>query len=133
MASFHSAGGGWTPHWAYEGVPHAVLVVENRPTNVGLRWNPAGTPPVFDLVAEFLKARQRMLGESELASDVNFLYVVVRRPPQPREIASEIGRDTAIAEFGFGCPPTSPEEWPLVELRSLLKASIAALCSRDSP
>jgi hypothetical protein len=133
MDMCHSASGGWAPPWAYDEVPHAALIVENRPRDVAVTWKPAGAPTISDAVADFLEARQETLGERELSSEVNFLYVAVRRPPRPREDTSEIGVDTPIAEFGYGAPPTSPEEWPLVELRSLLRASLAALRHRGSP
>jgi hypothetical protein len=80
-----------------------------------------------DAVAALLEARRQTLGGSDLLSEVNFLYVVVRRPPEQHEASTEIGVDTPIAEFGFGAPPISPDEWPLVELRFLLNAAIAAL------
>lgn len=130
MALCRSGTGGWPP-WAYAEEPHAALLVESRPSGVAISLKPARANAVSDALADFLEARQEVLGESELSSEVNFMYVVVRRPPRAGEETSEIGADTPIAEFGYGSPPISPDEWPLVELSSLLSVSVARLRHRD--
>jgi hypothetical protein len=130
MASFLNEHG-WRPPWAYPGRPYSALIVKSRTGGVSISWNPPGPEPPDRHVGEFLAARLRSLNESDLSSEANFLYVVLRCAPGPGERSDLIGGETSIAEFGFGAPPSSPEDWPLLTLRTLLQASVSFLLGRD--
>jgi len=131
MASSRSEGGGWTPPWAYAGEPHAALTATSNGGRPIISWGSANSSQITDAVAQFLQSCYEGLEETDLSSHVNFLYVVARREPQPGDDCRDLQADTPVAEFGFGAPPASPEEWPLVELRTLLAATVADLRRRS--
>ena len=87
----------------------------------------AGDAAAAAAAAEFLASRQRHLEEDELASEADFLYLVMRRASQPGDDSDRLDDDSVIAEFGYGSPPASPEDRPLIELRTLLDQSIESL------
>jgi len=122
----------WTPPRAYSGEPYAVFTVQSGAIGFTTTWRRVDTPAARGLVADLLETRSRSLGTGELSSEANYAYVVLRRAPQSNDQGSEIGTNTPIAEFGYGGPPTSPEEWPLVELRVLLEAAVGVLRGQRS-
>lgn len=127
MASSLSGSGGWKPPWRYDEEPHAALVVRSSPGRPVVSWAPPGRTQEREFVARFLETRGERLDESELSSDATFLYVVVRRAPRANDDRDTIGPDTPVAEFGYGGPPASPDEWPLVKLETLIQASVFEL------
>ena len=64
--------------------------------------------------------------EVDLSSDANFLYVLLSRAPQSGDTVG-VGDGSPVAEFGFGSPPSSPEDWPCIEVRQLLRLAIEEL------
>jgi hypothetical protein len=133
MALSHSGRGGWTPPWQYNEEPHAVLIVRSSHDGPSVSWRPSSREGAREFVAQFLEARREGLDESELASDATFLYVVVRRAPKADDDRSMVATDTPVAEFGYGAPPASPDDWPLIELETLIRASISELRRGRSP
>jgi hypothetical protein len=122
---------GWKPRWGYSDRPYAALIVRNGVDGVAISWDPWGDERAGRFVGDFLAARLRTSPERYLSFETNFLYVVLRRAPEPDDPIDVIGDDTPIAEFGFGAPPASPEEWPLMTLRSLLQTAASSLLSRN--
>jgi hypothetical protein len=122
---------GWEPPWAYSGQPHAALIVRNGVDGVAISWDPRGDERAGRFIGDFLATCLRNSPESDLSDETNFLYVVLRRAPEPGDPSDVIGHDTPIAEFGFGSPPASPEAWPLVTLRTLLQTTVDSLLAND--
>ena len=116
----------WIPRWAYTGPRYAAFVARTRMGDVEVSWHDAYDTSTAHYIAEFLTSELRDLTECDLLSGANYLYIVIRRPPLATD-AHVIGDRTPIAEFGFGAPPSSPEEWVVVELRALLESTIAVL------
>jgi hypothetical protein len=92
-----------------------------------ISWNPGVDERVSQVVGEFLAARFESMREMDLSSEANFFYVVLHRAPKPGERSVIIGRESPIIEFGFGGPPHSPEDWPMVTLASLLQTAVDSL------
>jgi hypothetical protein len=126
MATSHSQDG-WRPRWAYAGEPFGALIARNARDGLALSWISAegDLPTVF--IGEFLAARLQGLPLSETEAEANYFYVLLRRAPKPGDEGGTIGRETAIAEFGYGCPPSSPEDWPTRLISDLLKSAIDSL------
>ena len=122
MASFHSDT--WRPPWAYRGRLYAVFIARTGGDGLVTSLEPPGDDTVVSATSRFLAARLGVLPESERSAEASFLYVLFRRAPEPGDAPDEIGRETAIAEFGYGGPPLSPEEWPLLEVPILLQQAI---------
>jgi hypothetical protein len=121
-------GGGWMPRRGYAGEIHATFIAKSEPVGITISWETnAPVEPMVGFVSGYLDVQLQRRPEADLADEVNYLYVVLRRAPEPNEQSNEIGAGTPIAAFGFGSPPSSPEEWPLVELRSLLRSAIREL------
>ena len=123
----------WCPPLAHQGEMLACLVVTNEQTGIRILWKVPPLGASNSVAIEFLNRRSRSMSEMELCSLVNFLYVVIRRVPKGRESPSDIGIDTPIAEFGYGAPPSSPEEWPLLPLRDLLERVVSSLGYHSMP
>jgi hypothetical protein len=117
----------WVPPRAFSGDPHAVFVVKSGAGGVVTSWEPPGSTLLEEFVRKFLENRMGNLSDGDLSLEVNFAYVVLRRAPLPGEEAGTMGRNTPIAEFGYGSPPAAPEAWPLVELRVVLQEAVRAL------
>ena len=130
MGSFPEAND-WRPPYGYPDIPHAILRVTSAEGDGWLSWIPSGSAELDAFAGDFLNGRLADLSESDLLSEANFLYVVFRRAPSPEDTRMQVGRDTPIAEFGYGGPPRSPEEWPVVELRTLLESAIRKLRGKD--
>ena len=126
MISFRGESG-WKPRWAYHREPYVVLIARSGVDGVTVCWDPGGNQSPKQFVAEFLDARVRSLPEREFESEVNYLYVVLRRGPEFGDINNVIGPRTPIAEFGYGAPPSSPEDWPLMSLREVLRSTTSLL------
>lgn len=124
---------GWSPPIGYGGEPHATLVVRNTGDGPDVSWGARDDTRAREFVAKFLATRIDGLEQRELRSDATFLYVVMRRPPAAGDEAGELGPDTPIAEFGYGAPPASPDDWPSVPLEDLLQAAVGALRRDRSP
>jgi hypothetical protein len=121
----------WKVPRGYTGQPWAVLIARSEVDGVTISWDPRGDERSAPFVRKFLAAQLRGSPESDLAFEVNFLYVVLRRAPEPDEPSATIGRDTPIAEFGCGAPPASPEDWPLISLGTLLRMAAESLENDD--
>jgi len=115
---------------AYDDEPYALLVVKSSVDGLTVSWTPPGCAAT-GVVARFLETSRIELDESDLSSDVTFLYVVMSHAPQSEDDRGDIGTGTPIAEFGFGAPPASPEDWPSVQLKTLLQASVDELHRRS--
>jgi len=118
---------GWRPPHAFRDVPHAILTVTSADADGLAWWVPSSSAELREFAGVFLQDRLSRLGEADLSSEANFLHVVFGRAPAPGDSRVQVGPDTPIVEFGFGGPPVSPEEWPLVELRALLMSAVQEL------
>lgn len=127
MVSSRNVNSSWSPPWHYAGEPRALLVSESRPEGIRCNLSPPDSWSAAPHLAAFLDARLRTLADAELLSEANYLYLVLRRLPSPDDEPDEIGEHTPIAEFGYGGPPTSSEDWPLVELNTLLESALRFL------
>lgn len=131
MESPHNAQRGWHPPWTYHGQPHAALVVMSWPDGIVATWHSGGDPACAEATRAFLAARLAGLPEMELTSEANFLYVVLGRPPRRTDKTDVVSATGAIAEFGYGSPPASPEEWPVLGVRDLVCSGLDFLSSRN--
>ena len=62
-----------------------------------------------------------------MSSDANFLYVLLSRASQSADTVVGVGDGSPVAEVGFGSPPASPEDWPCIQVRQLLRLAIEEL------
>jgi hypothetical protein len=117
----------WRPPYQSPGVPHAVMAATTDESDAQLFWLPSGSAELETFARQFLEDYVSRLSESDLSSEVSFVYVVFSRQPEPSDTDMRIGQGTPVMEVGFGSPPAAPEEWPLVELRTLLAFAIQEL------
>lgn len=117
----------WRPRWVHRGEPYAAFVIATGPQGLWTKWWGHSHDLQVSLLRHFFAVRLQKLPQIELDSEANFLCAAFRRAGREGETVEEIGTDTAIAEFGYGCPPASPEGWPLVDVRTLLQAAIRML------
>jgi hypothetical protein len=116
----------WRPRWVH-GDPYAAFVIATGPQGLWTKWWGHADEVQAALLRHFFALRLQRLPQIELDSEANFLCAAFRRAGRMDETIEEIATDTAIAEFGYGSPPASPEGWPLVDVRTLLEAAVEAL------
>ncbi len=126
-----SAAGGWRPRYVYEGRPLAGVLAWQEPGGAEIATCSDAAGRGLLAARAFLIARLHELSTtSESEFPVNFLYVLVRRESTASDEIGVIAPGSPVAEFGYGGPPSSPEDWPVVPLRALMTATINALAFR---
>jgi hypothetical protein len=117
----------WKLPRAFKGRPYSILVVRTCRVGVEVNWHYGNDKISSEYAADFLEDKADSLSSSELSSEVNFLYLVFRRQPDPTDNVGVVSAQSPVAEFGYGGPPVSPEAWPEVSLETLLKKAVDAL------
>ena len=131
MTSYLSDIDGWLPPCAHGGERHALFMAANKTDALVTAWLTGHATVSPGPLATFLRRRLEELSGSDLGSEANFLYVVFRRQPLNFEAVTEIDLDSAVAEFGYGSPPSSPVEWPLVPIHQLLRTAVEVLDAQE--
>jgi hypothetical protein len=117
----------WQAPRRYSGPAYSEFVLTNRVAGAHSSWTGDRGESSRAAVADFLIQRARSMPQVDLSSDANFLYVLLSRARQCADTVVDVGDGSPVAEFGFGSPPASPEDWPCIPVGQLLRLAIEEL------